>query len=75
MTKREIAFLLIGLGFGLLLSVAVTLEVFISLQHNSAISGYGIERVAVAVPILLLVAGIILLSYRTQEGKSHTEQG
>jgi hypothetical protein len=69
MTKREIAFLLIGLGFGLLLSVAVTLEVFISLQRNSTIGGFYVEEIAVVAPILLLVAGIILLGYRTRQGQ------
>jgi hypothetical protein len=64
MTRREIAFLLIGLGLGLLLSVAVALEVLISLQRGSIINGYGIDKIAVLIPILLLVSGIILLGYR-----------
>ena len=66
MTRREVAFLLIGLGFGLLLSLAVMLEVFISLQRNSAISGYGFDKIAVLIPILLLVGGV-LLAYRQRE--------
>jgi hypothetical protein len=64
MTRREIAFLLIGLGLGLLLSVAVVLEVLISLQRGSIITGYGIDKIAVLIPILFLVSGIILLGYR-----------
>lgn len=67
MNRREIAFLLIGLGFGLLLSLAVMLEVFISLQRNSAISGYGFDKIAVVIPIVLLVLGIVLLAYRKRE--------
>jgi hypothetical protein len=70
MTRREIAFTLIGLGLGLLMSVAVVLVVLISLQGRSAISDYGIDRIAVLIPILLLVAGIIMLGYRPRDGRN-----
>jgi hypothetical protein len=33
------------------------------------ISGYGIDKIAVLIPILLLVAGIIMLAYRTRDGR------
>jgi hypothetical protein len=69
MTRREIAFLLIGLGFGLLMSLAVTLEIFISLQRGSSISSYGNDKVALIVPILLLLTGIVLLGYRKREAQ------
>jgi len=65
MRRREIAFLLIGLGLGLLLSLAVVLEIFISLYHNQTISSYGFDKFVLVVPILLLLAGIILLAHRT----------
>ncbi len=67
MTRREVAFLLIGLGFGLLMSLAVTLEIFISLQRSSDISAYWIDKVALILSIALLLAGIILLGFRKRE--------
>lgn len=67
MTRREIAFLLIGSGLGLLLSVAVVLEILITLQRGSTISGYGIDKIAVLIPALLLASGTILLGYRTRD--------
>ena len=70
MARREIAFLLIGLGLGLLLSVAVVLEIFVSLYHNGAVSSYGFDKVVLIIPILLLVAGIVLLAYRTKSERT-----
>jgi len=67
MTRREIAFLLIGLGMGLLLSLAVVLEIFISLQHSNIINTYGIDKVVLLAPILFLLTGIILLAYRPKD--------
>jgi hypothetical protein len=70
MTRRETAFLLIGLGLGLLLSLAVVLEIFVSLQRSSTISAYGFDKLVLLVPILLLLAGIVLLAYRTKAERS-----
>ncbi len=64
MTRREIAFLLIGLGLGLLLSLAVVMEVFVSLYHNGVISSYGFDKVVLVIPVLLLLIGTVLLAYR-----------
>ena len=66
MTRREVAFILIGLGLGLLLSLVVVLEIFVSLQHSTAISSYGFDKIVLLVPILLLLAGIVMLAYRTK---------
>jgi hypothetical protein len=70
MARREIAFLLIGLGSGLLLSLAVVLEIFISLYHHEAISSYGFDKFVLLIPILLLLAGVILLAYRTKSDRT-----
>jgi hypothetical protein len=66
MARREIAFLLIGLGLGLLLSLAVVLEIFVSLYHYEVISSYGVDKFVLIIPILLLLTGIILLACRTK---------
>ena len=63
MTRREIAFLLIGLAVGLLFAEAAILEVLISLYRSSLIAAYGWDKVLVAAPILLLVIGIVLILY------------
>ena len=58
--------MLIGLGFGLFLSLAVVLEIFVSLQRSNAITSYSFDKIVLIVPMLLLVAGIAMLAYRTK---------
>ena len=70
MTKREIGFLLIGLGFGLLLAMAAVLEVLFSLYRSELITSYGWDKVIVLVPILLLVIGLVLLLYRPRSART-----
>ncbi len=62
MTKRELGIFLIGIGLGLLLSLAVILEVMLSLREGSSLSSYGFDRVAFILPALLLLTGTILLA-------------
>ncbi len=69
MTKREIGFLMIGLGFGLMLAVAGILEVLLSLYRSAFITAYSWDKVAVIVLVLLLAIGLVLILYR-----SHLEQ-
>lgn len=64
MTKREIGFLLIGLGFGLMSAVAGILEVLLSLYRSAFITAYSWDKVAIIVPILLLAIGLVLILYR-----------
>jgi hypothetical protein len=63
-TRREIGFLLIGLGFGLMFALAVVLEVLLSLYRSGLITSYGWDKVALLVPFLLLIIGLGLLLYR-----------
>jgi hypothetical protein len=65
-TKRETGFLLIGLAFGLLLSIAAVLEVLLSLYRSALITDYGWDKVFVFVPILLLAIGLVLVLRRSQ---------
>jgi hypothetical protein len=60
MSKRETGFLLIGLGFGLLLSLAAILEVLLSLYKSAFISGYSWDKVFLIAPVLLLAIGLVL---------------
>jgi len=60
-TKREIGFLLIGLGFGLVLAVAAVLEVLLSLYRSAFITAYSWGKLFIIVPILLLVIGVALI--------------
>jgi hypothetical protein len=50
LTKRETAFLLIGLGFGLLVAEAVILEVLMSLYRMKLIVAYAWDWVILVVP-------------------------
>jgi hypothetical protein len=60
-TKREIGFLLIGLGFGLMLSIAAIVEVLLSLYRSAFITSYSWDKVALVVPVLLLVIGMVFV--------------
>jgi hypothetical protein len=64
MTRREVGFLITGIGLGLLLSIAVTLEVMLSLRDGSRLSGFWIDKVILLVPLALLILGLILTVYR-----------
>jgi uncharacterized membrane protein len=64
MTKREVGFLLVGLGFGLLLSLAAILEVLLSLYKSAFITGYSWDKVFLIAPILLLAIGLVLILRR-----------
>jgi hypothetical protein len=64
MTKREAGFLLVGLGFGLLLSLAAILEVLLSLYKSAFITGYSWDKVFLVAPILLLAIGLALVLQR-----------
>ena len=67
MTRREVAFLLIGLGFGLMLSLMVVLAILLSLYRNFLITSYGWDKAAIVLPVLLLAAGITLLMYKSRK--------
>jgi hypothetical protein len=62
--KREIGFLLIGLGFGLMLAVAAVLEVLLSLYRSAFITAYSWDKLFVIVPILLFAIGLALILFR-----------
>jgi hypothetical protein len=64
MTRREFGLLIIGIGLGLLLSLAVTLEVMLSLRNGSTLSGFWIDKIILIVPLVLLIVGLILTVYR-----------
>jgi hypothetical protein len=66
-TRREIAFLLIGLGVGLSLSVVAVIEILKSLYHHMFIVGYSWDKPIALVPFLLVVAGLILLLPRKEK--------
>jgi hypothetical protein len=71
-TKREIGFLLIGLGFGLMLAIAAIVEILLSLYRSAFISAYSWDKVAVLVPVLLLIVGGFLVLRRPKsEGTSN----
>jgi hypothetical protein len=61
MTKREVGFLLIGLGFGLMFAIAVIFEVLLSLSQNASITSYGADKVLLVAPVLLFVIGGFLV--------------
>jgi hypothetical protein len=66
-TRREAAFLLIGLSVGLMFSVAAAVEILLSLYRSAFITAYNWDKVMLLFPFLLLLTGLFLLLYR---GKS-----
>ena len=78
MTRREVAFLVIGIALGgLLASLAVPLELLLSVPtpgwpHRSDHTAVGFNGIAFFMPLLwgaLLTAGLILLEYRKSPNK------
>jgi hypothetical protein len=67
-TRREIGFLVIGLGVGLLFAVFATVEVLRSLNRIAFIIAYGWDKAILTVPFLLLVTGLVLVLYRSKHG-------
>lgn len=65
MNKRELGFLLIGFGTGLLLAVAIVLE-FILWFHHVFILGFTWQAgsLLLAVPFVLIAVGIAFLKRR-----------
>lgn len=70
MSRRELAFLLIGLGIGLSLAVAVVIE-FVLWFHHMFIVGVNWRPTSavLAIPILLVLLGSILL-YRSSRQRN-----
>lgn len=70
MNRREVGFLLIGLGAGLILAVAVVIE-FVFWFHHMFIVGiqWRPGSVVLALPFLLVVFGMMLLRHRKDEQK------
>jgi hypothetical protein len=70
--NREIGFLLIGLGFGLMLAIAAIVEILLSLYRSAFISAYSWDKVAALIPLLLLtVGGFLVLRRPKTEGTSN----
>jgi len=68
MSRREVGFLLIGLGTGLVLSFAVAIQ-FLLWFHHMFIAGirWRPESVVLTVPFLLILFGLILPRQRKDE--------
>lgn len=72
MTKRETGFLLIGLGFGLMLAIAAILEVLLSLSRTAFITAYSWDKACVLIPVLLLAMGLVLVLRRPRGERTST---
>jgi hypothetical protein len=71
MTRREVAFLIIGLGLGLLLFMAATLEILLSLREpGSYISSLHLDKIALLIPAIVMVVGVALLAYRKKSERN-----
>jgi heme/copper-type cytochrome/quinol oxidase subunit 1 len=70
MSRRELAFLLIGLGIGLSLAVAVVIEFVLWLHHMFVVGiSWRPASAVLAVPIVLVLIGSILL-YRSSRQRN-----
>ena len=69
MSRREVAFLLIGLGLGLMLAVAEVIWLFVVWSHHMFIVGMRLSPglALLGIPFLLLLVGVLLL-YRSRSG-------
>ena len=70
MTRREVGFLITGIGLGLLFSLAVTLEVMLTLCNDAALSAFSIDRIILIFPIALLLVGLLLVVYRKKSERN-----
>ena len=70
MTRREVGFLITGIGLGLLFSLAVTLEVMLTLRNDAALSAFSIDRIILIFPIALLLVGLLLVVYRKKSERN-----
>jgi hypothetical protein len=65
MTRRELGFLLVGLGAGLVLAVVAVIEFMLSFHHMFIVGiRWHPESVLLAVPFLLILFGLVLLRRR-----------
>jgi hypothetical protein len=55
---------MIGFSVGLMLSIAATLEILLSLHRSALIVAYSWDKVMLLFPFLLLMTGLFLLLYR-----------
>jgi hypothetical protein len=67
MTRRELAFLLIGLGIGLSLAVVFCVAILASLHSLGMIIAYSWRREVLAVPIALIVVGMTLILVKPEK--------
>jgi hypothetical protein len=64
MSRKEIAFLVIGVGLGLFSSLAIELQILISIIGRDRFAGISFGRIVVLIPAVLLISGVIMLAYR-----------
>lgn len=53
----------IGLSVGLMLSIAATLEILLSLYRSAFITAYDWDKIMLLIPFLLLVIGLFTQSH------------
>jgi hypothetical protein len=64
MTRRDIGFLMIGLGVGLSFFIAFSVALLKTVHSMGLIVAYSWERVMLLVPFSLVVAGFVLIFYK-----------
>jgi uncharacterized membrane protein len=70
MARRELGFLLVGLGTGLVLAVAAIIGFVLSYHHMFIVGiSWRPESVLLATPFLLILAGLMLLRRRKDNQK------
>jgi hypothetical protein len=70
-TRRELGFLVIGLGIGLLFAVFATVSILRSLNERVFIISYGWDTAMLTVPLLLLTIGMLLVLYKRKSMKTN----
>ena len=72
MSKRELAYLLIGLGTGLLFSVAAIVELAFWFHHMFIVGfAWRPGSLVLALPFLLILSGIVMLVRKSNKARSY----
>jgi uncharacterized membrane protein YidH (DUF202 family) len=67
MKRREIGFLLIGLGVGLIFGLWAVIALFKSLERANCIFNLNVSPLTALIPVLPFLTGVILLLLRSKK--------
>ena len=76
MSRRELGYFLVGLGAGLVLTVAVVIEFAFSFHHMFIVGiSWGMGSIVLALPFVMILTGLILLRRNEDDHKTTSDAG